>query len=421
MKQNMTRRTFLKTAGTMAVAVSAAGLFTGCDAILDGMTGGLESGGDASVPDTPSDAKIIWTIKDNGGGTATLTGYDKTGPQPSGYVIIPSQVSGRTITAINANFGDCTGWARATIPGSVKGIDKFGYCPNMKVFTLEEGVEYISSSVFLNWSGLTSLSIPRSLKNIYDSAFSGCENLRAVSFPDTMEYIGISAFSGTALEEVVLPKNARVVSGAFSKLSTLKRVVIGEGDSFEGRYRGVFEGCTNLEQVVFNGSVNGLATSMFYGCTSLKSITLPYGMKKIESYAFGETGLQTISLPLTITKLENGVFYACKSLTSVSGLTASIQLGNSIFRNTGLTKFALPDGVQTIPKSTFYDCKKLKSVYIPVSVKRVEEYAFNNCPSLKSVYYGGYLENWRAMYVEGSGTALFNANVYGPCTASDLK
>lgn len=423
MKRKLTRRSFLKAAGTMAVAVSAAGLFAGCEEMPDGPDSGLESGGDASVPDAPSSAKILWTIQDNGGGTATLTGYDKTGPQPSGYVVIPSEVSGRTITSINANFGGCTGWTRVTIPGTVKTIQKFGYCPDMKVLDLGEGIEEIYSGVFQSWSGLTNVSFPRSLKKIYSDAFKGCENLRVVSFPDTLEAIYESAFYKTALEEVVLPAKIYVASGAFKEIKTLKRVVINTGATFGGRYGGIFENCTSLQQVVFNGSVDSLEESMFCGCSSLSDVKLPYGLKKINADVFEDCiSLKKIELPYTVTEIGQGAFYQCKALVSVSGLNGSQTFGNTIFGGcTALEKIALPEGMQKIPAAMFHSCSNLRSIYIPVSVKVVESGAFNGCNNLKSVYYGGYLENWQAMYVKDNGSVLFNANVYGPCTASDLK
>lgn len=84
-------------------------------------------------------------------------------------------------------------------------------------------------------------------------------------------------------------------------------------------------------------------------------------------------------------------------------------------------KIALPEGMQKIPAAMFHSCSNLRAIYIPVSVKVVESGAFKGCKNLKTVYYGGYLENWQAMYVKDNGSVLFNANVYGPCTASDLK
>lgn len=406
MKQKLTRRSFLKAAGTMAVAVSAAGLFAGCE----------------EMPEEPDNAKILWTIQDNGGGTATLTGYDKTGPQPSGYVVIPSEVSGRTITSINANFGDCTGWTRVTIPGTVKEIKSFGCCSDMKVLSMENGVETINYSAFDGWESLETVSLPQTLKTIRSYAFYGCKNLKQVSFPASMESIGTMAFMGTALEEVELPRNVKVDARAFLNLETLKRVVINSGAVFSTMYDHIFRGCTNLSEVVFNGSVEVIGGSMFYECKALKSIELPYGLKKISKSAFYHTGLQSIKIPITVTGIEEEAFAGCEALASVSGLPASAQYSSGIFNQcTALQKVALPEGLQKISSKMFYKCTGLKVVYIPVSVKTVEQSAFNECPNLKTVYYGGYRENWQAMYVEGSGSALFTANVYGPCTASDLK
>ena len=70
-------------------------------------------------PDEPSDG-IEWTYKDNGNGTATLTGYNKSGEKvPSGAVTIPRKVGEKklTVTAIGNNcfydFGTRSGIAGA--------------------------------------------------------------------------------------------------------------------------------------------------------------------------------------------------------------------------------------------------------------------------------------------------------------------
>ena len=103
-------------------------------------------------------------------------------------------------------------------------------------------------------------------------------------------------------------------------------------------------------------------------------------------------------------------------------MTASQELGTVIFRECdSLRKFAIPDGTQTIPKMMFYDCENLKAIYIPVTVKKVEEDAFGYCPNLKTVYYGGNQSDWASMYIQGNGSPLFNATIYGNCSASDLK
>ena len=63
------------------------------------------SSSDTQEPEEPGDG-IEWTYRDNGNGTATLTGYNKSGKKvPSGAVIIPCKVGKTklTVTAIGNN------------------------------------------------------------------------------------------------------------------------------------------------------------------------------------------------------------------------------------------------------------------------------------------------------------------------------
>ena len=60
----------------------------------------------------------------------------------------------------------------------------------------------IASSAFINCTGLTSVSIPGTVKSIGDRAFYGCKNLTYVSIPQKAQKIGKEAFSGCGLKEV---------------------------------------------------------------------------------------------------------------------------------------------------------------------------------------------------------------------------
>lgn len=60
----------------------------------------------------------------------------------------------------------------------------------------------IASSAFVNCTGLTSVTIPKTVKSIGDRAFYGCKNLTYVSIPSKAQKIGKEAFSGCALKEV---------------------------------------------------------------------------------------------------------------------------------------------------------------------------------------------------------------------------
>ena len=98
MQKKYSRRTFL------AASAAAALLLTGCSgspedpapSIPDSATPSPEPEPDDSI-EKPADSNtetikdIVWIIQPNndGSGTAYITGYEKSGPQPRGQVIIP--------------------------------------------------------------------------------------------------------------------------------------------------------------------------------------------------------------------------------------------------------------------------------------------------------------------------------------------
>lgn len=106
--------------------------------------------------------------------------------------------------------------------GSKLGGSCFTACNNIRNIILPEGLEVIPGSCFYH-SGLTSVSIPASVKRIEERAFNWCAldsislpgltfigddaftdnyNLKELRVPSTLEEIGEKAFSGCNLEKV---------------------------------------------------------------------------------------------------------------------------------------------------------------------------------------------------------------------------
>lgn len=79
---------------------------------------------------------------------------------------------------------------------------------------------------------------------------------------------------------------------------------------------------------------------MFRNCSALPSITIPEGVKTIETSAFYYSGLVSISLPESLESIDEWAFYNCRQLFTLS----------------------LPKHVSSIGKEAFYSCDKLTSV-----------------------------------------------------------
>lgn len=120
-----------------------------------------------------------------------------------GDVVIPSEVTYNAETYKVTNIGEsafkgCSGLTSVTIPKSVTSIENgaFSGCSGLTSVAIPEGVTSISSHAFYGCSGLTSVTIPGSVTSIGDYAFSGCSGLTSVTIGEGVTSIGERAFGG---------------------------------------------------------------------------------------------------------------------------------------------------------------------------------------------------------------------------------
>ena len=149
----------------------------------------------------------------------------------------------------------------------------------------------------------------------------------------------------------------------------------------------------------YSTSKDKIGEYVFYGCSSLTSITLPPHVTEIGNSAFyGCRGLTSLTLPSGVTKIGNSAFSVCSGLTSITLPSGVTEIGNSAFSGcSGLTSLTLPSGVTEIGNSAFEDCSGLTSLTLPSGVTKIGSSAFKNC-GLKEVgiYINGDLETYLA-------------------------
>lgn len=354
-------------------------------------------------------------------------------------------------------------------------------CSRLTSVTIPDSVTNICAYAFFNCSGLTSIKIPNGIISIADGAFHGCTGLKSVMIPGSVETIGYKAFADTpALESLsvdannkiyhssgnclidtkrkrlicgcktsVIPNDGSVTEiydSAFLKCSGLEKVIIPETIETIDQY--AFYGCSELKSITIPDSIKkigdsafGNCTSLktagpvgsgynyefewktsipayaFYGCTELKSITIPDGVTSIKKSAFsGCVGLTDITIPNSITSISDGAFYGCAGLTSIKipdsvetlgakafmncSSVVELKLPNSaltfdmdmidgisaVFRGcTSLTSVTIPGTIKTIPVEAFRDCSNLREIIIEEGVTTIDAVAFYNCAALESV------------------------------------
>ncbi len=327
------------------------------------------------------------------------------------------------------------------IPDSVVeiGYDAIGGSSTLKKVTFGENsrLKKLDYGAFAGCLSLTEIELPGGLEIIGDSAFEGCRSLSEISIPDSVKRVGIRAFYLTPYET----ENYRPFTGEcifeeneFYNGNCLMRV----NPDFEGHYTvregttaiagNAFSGCTKITSVTLPEDFTVIEGGIFSGCSSLKSIEIPKGVTYIGAYAFSNSGLESISVPESVTKIAQQTFYQCMDLKEITLPKSLKHIGPMAFYNcASLNSIEFPDGVTEIGKQAFYTCVLLKNVVLPNGVTTIGEGAFAACNSLekitipksvtslgyyslhcgalKEIEFGGTVEEWKHLaFVKDSMT-----------------
>ncbi len=145
-----------------------------------------------------------------------------------------------------------------------------------------------------------------------------------------------------------------IADKAFMQNDNIFSAIICDGIEVIGDY--AFAGCVNLESVKLSNTL----TSIGYGAflyNGFNEIVLPDSLKYIDKYAFSETKLKSIAIPIGITVIDENTFTECLYLESVS----------------------LPTTLTTIKKQAFAGCINLAKINLE-NVSDVEDEAFKGTP-----------------------------------------
>ena len=324
-----------------------------------------------------------------------------------GSVTIPTTLDGKTVTSLGSSaFKSATNITEIIIPDSVKKIESYAFENCTKLTKVDLGsIEEIEWDIFEGCTNLTAVTIPKTLKK---GSVNGClnnPNITNITFEEGLTVIPEGLCENTGITSITIPSSVKKIEPyAFKYCTKLAKVDLGSIEEIEWD---IFEGCTNLTAVTIpktlkKGSVNGCLnnpniTNITFEegltvipeglCenTGITSITIPSSVKKIEPYAFKYcTKLAKVDLG-SIEEIEWDIFEGCTNLTAVT-IPKTLKKGsvNGCLNNPNITNITFEEGLTVIPEGL---CENtgITSITIPSSVKKIELWAFRNCTKLDKI------------------------------------
>lgn len=181
-------------------------------------------------------------------------------------------------------------------------------------------VTAIEQNAFIG-SDLTEIVLPDTIKIIDAGAFYGCIFLNKINIPENLEYIGEEAFAYcSSLKEISINSpQINVSQYAFYNCWELKNVNL----NVKSIDNNAFQNCTSLKNLILSNNIEKIGFEAFYNCSSLENISLPDSLKIIGCGAFSkysekENSIKSITIPSNVKVI--GALPRAKGEAPTSGL-----------------------------------------------------------------------------------------------------
>ena len=226
----------------------------------------------------------------------------------------------------------------------------------------------IPNGAFRDKSRLNSVIMPEGITRIGENAFRGT-NLRKVNIPSTVITIGKLAFYGTPLQHLTFTENAtidKIEELAFANCSSLQDVDFSNTIALTNIGNGVFYNCKQLNNIIIPNTVTTMGYAVLQDCSKLKSVVFSESMTIINDHmCSGCTALENVQMPTEPVSINYAAFNGTSSLKNIDIPNTVKEIRGYAFQNSGLESIALPVTLDYLYSCAFNNCKSLKHIEMP--------------------------------------------------------
>ena len=327
---------------------------------------------------------------------------------PAGVTVLNTSTwnvgSGLTVTGLGSNYALSTNAGQdsssSTLDIRVTGEGYIGFTYYVSSEKNYDKLQFIvDGSVVSEFSG-TDMTAAKSYSTPYHVTGSGTHSVTWKYSKDSGSAKGndlaaIASVTWSSEAVLVIPASTTSITASQYADQVISKVVFEEGSKLTSVGNNAFKGCTNLKSIEFPEGVKTIGDGVFDGCTALTDIVLPTTLESLGS-------IDVSTIPAFAAAMGDGYWVLNDWVIGYSGnCPAEIPEADRI---RGFAKGALKNcqSIQSFVPGTrnltgigdqaFLYCYNLLYVELPTSLKRIGSYAFQGCTQLAEIAIPGSVE-----------------------------
>ena len=265
-------------------------------------------------------------------------------------------------------------------------------------FVVPSSITKINDYAFFGFEQFETITILDTVTQIGSSSFGGCKNIKKITIP----FVGKNVYSETDIDKKPFgyifgkelysdaTKTKQYVDNGMISVeyyipNSLKEVVV-TGSSYI-QYA-AFLNCNNIEKITIPNTVNKMSERIFSGCSSLKTLVIPFVGEKI--YTATDSYQYPLGFNFGNIKYTGGV----ETEQTYYGASATDEGKTTV-------KYIIPSSLKTIiitktnyiQFGAFDSCTNIENIVLPSTLTGIST-AFSGCSGLVNTFYNGTMDDW---------------------------